>query len=148
MGKLIKKLVVCLALILIVGCASDGNEVPSQSSKEFNVGGQSFKIIPLYEEVLDYTNEAMENTALNTNGEYYRKVTQPFLESASNEEVSLAGGLDYATYFVPTNSVQTLDEQTVKLLKKQEEVNKAIEASLTKSGKVLEAKIKPFMLCR
>ncbi len=137
MGVLIKKLVECLALILIVGCASDGNEVPSQSSKEFNVGGQSFKVIPLYEEVLDYTNEAMENTELNTSGEYYRKVTQPFLESASHEEASLTGGLDYSTYFSPTTSVQTLNEQTVELLKKQEEVNKAIEASLTKSIKSL-----------
>lgn len=137
MGKLIKKLGVCIAFILIVGCSNDGNETPSQSSMEFNVGGQSFKIIPLYEEVLDYTNEAMENTELNTSGEYYSKVTQPFLESASNEKASLAGGLDYSTYFSPTTSVQTLDEQTVELLKKQEEVNKAIQASLTKSGKSL-----------
>lgn len=137
METFIKKLVIGFAFLFIVGCASDGNDIPSQSSKEFNVGGQSFKIIPLYEEVLDYTNEAMENTELNTSGEYYSKVTQPFLESASNEEASLAGGLDYSPYFSPTSSVQTLDEQTVKLLKKQEEVNKTIEASLTKSGKSL-----------
>ncbi|WLR59057.1 DUF2268 domain-containing protein [Guptibacillus hwajinpoensis] len=142
MGTLIKKLAICIALIVIVGCSNNGGETPSQSSMEFEVGGQSFKIIPLYEEVLDYTNEAMENTELNTSGEYYSKVTQPFLESASHEEASLTGGLDYSTYFSPTSSVQTLNEQTVELLKKQEEVNKAIKASLTKSGKSLEGENK------
>ncbi|MDO6654570.1 DUF2268 domain-containing protein [Anaerobacillus sp. 1_MG-2023] len=142
MGKFMKRLAICIALILIVGCSSERDETPSQSSMKVELGGQSFKIIPLYEEVLEYTNEAMENTELNTSGEYYSKVTQPFLESASHEGASLTGGLDYSTYFSPTTSVQTLNEQTGKLLKKQEEVNKAIKASLTKSGESLEAENK------
>jgi uncharacterized protein YjaZ len=133
-------------LTLIAGCSSEEEKIPSESTVEFEENGQSFKIVPLYEEFLDYTNEAKEDPSKNNKGEFYSRVIQPFLDSASEEEVSLSGGLDYSFYFYPTRKVQVLQENTIELLKHQDEINNAIKESLIKSANKLPGKNKTIFV--
>ena len=123
-----------VALVVITGCSSEEDKIPSQSTIEFEQNGQGFKVIPLYEEFLDYAIEAAEDSSKNNKGEFYSKVTQPFLNSASEENAILSGGLDYSQYFYPPGNAQALKENTNELLMQQNEINKLIKESLVKAA--------------
>ncbi|KMM38459.1 DUF2268 domain-containing protein [Guptibacillus hwajinpoensis] len=123
-----------VALVVITGCSNEEDKIPSQSTIEFEKNGQGFKVIPLYEEFLDYADEATEDSSKNNKGEFYSKVTQPFLNSASEENAILSGGLDYSQYFYPTGNAQALKENTNELLMQQNEINNIIKESLVKAA--------------
>ncbi|MGD6965703.1 DUF2268 domain-containing protein [Rossellomorea vietnamensis] len=122
-------------IIILVGCSNE-EAVPAQSKVNILKEGQAFNLVPLYEEVLDYANSVEGQSGL-TAGEYYTKVTQPFLDYASSENSSLKGGLDYSPYFYPTKKPEALAETARELLKQQEDINKAIEDALGKSANSL-----------
>jgi uncharacterized protein YjaZ len=147
MGQTFKLFILLLLLLLLVSCSNDDNEkIPSQTSVKFSENGQEFRVVPLYEEVLDYTSDAKENPELNNAGEFYSKVTDPFQDYASEENISLSGGLDYSYYFFPTKKVQVLEDNTIELLKQQEEINNIIKESLTKSAKKLSGEGKTIFI--
>ncbi|MGA9288211.1 MAG: DUF2268 domain-containing putative Zn-dependent protease [Anaerobacillus sp.] len=123
-----------VASVVVAGCSSEEDKIPSQSTIEFEKNGQGFKVIPLYEEFLDYANEAIEDSSKNNKGEFYSKVTQPFLNYTSEENAILSGGLDYSHYFYPTGNAQALKENTIDLLMQQNEINNIIKQSLVKAA--------------
>ncbi|MEI5906900.1 DUF2268 domain-containing putative Zn-dependent protease [Bacillus spongiae] len=151
MSKLFSIWILLISLLLLASCSKDSSQqpknekekIPSQSSVEFNHNEQTFHIIPLYEEILDYTSAAQEDSQLNTEGEYFTRVVQPFKEKAYEQEATIN---NYQSFFLPTKNVEKLKENTIKLLKQQEEINQLIKESLLKSAKQLTGKNKVIFI--
>jgi uncharacterized protein YjaZ len=142
----LKALAVLLLLLLIAACSNEEETLPSQTKLEFEENGQHFTIVPLYEEFLAYSRDAMEKPELNNKGELYTKVIQPFQQYMNEEDASLSGGLDYTPYFYPTRKAEALEEHTEKLLKRQDEINAIIQSSLEKSAEKLPGKDKTIVI--
>jgi len=129
-------------LILTVGCSQESGkestrskELPSQKTSEFSQGKQHFKVIPFYEEVLKYTevsNEISDQTGIQIHDD---KVMQPFREELAEGNLNL--NMDVSQYLTPTRYVQNLKEDSVELLKRQEEINRGIKQALSSSSKLL-----------
>ncbi|WRP07249.1 DUF2268 domain-containing putative Zn-dependent protease [Rossellomorea aquimaris] len=129
-------------LILIVGCSKESGkkstlseELPSQKTSEFSQGEQHFKVIPLYEEVIDYTEVIIKNSDQPENEIYDDKVIQPFRQQLTEGNLNLK--MDISQYLIPTRYAQDLNDYSVDLLNRQDEINNLIEKALSDSSKLL-----------
>jgi uncharacterized protein YjaZ len=128
-----------LPLFLLISCSETTikeqikeGKIPSQISSEFTHKGQTFHIIPLYEEVLAYTAKAIDNPPVNTKNHYFEEVLEPFQNKL--DENNADAGSYYFDYFFPTKDVKKLEENTADLLRKQQKINETVKASLIKSS--------------
>lgn len=137
MKKVFPLLKIVTILFLLVSCSnkSDNEELPSQVRVEFSNNEQNFRIIPLYEEVLNYTKEMKGAKSPDNKQVYIDSVIKPFQDIVSEEEIHMSNG--YFSYFSPTNQIEKLEENTIKLLKNQELINSLIKESLLKSSQSL-----------
>ncbi|WP_061809592.1 DUF2268 domain-containing protein [Rossellomorea vietnamensis] len=137
MKKVFPLLKIVTILFLLVSCSnkSDNEELPSQERVEFSNNEQNFRIIPLYEEVLNYTKEMKGAKSPDNKQVYIDSVIKPFQDIVSEEEIHMSNG--YFSYFSPTNQIEKLEENTIKLLKNQELINSLIKESLLKSSQEL-----------
>jgi uncharacterized protein YjaZ len=126
-------------LFLLISCSNKSNneeELPSQVSVEFSNHEQNFRILPLYEEVLNYT-KGMKNAELKENKQVYiDNVIKPFQEIASEKNINIGNG-GYFSHFSPSKQIEKLEENTIKLLKNQDLINSLIKESLLKSSQAL-----------
>ncbi|MBM7694744.1 uncharacterized protein YjaZ [Peribacillus deserti] len=129
-------------LILIAGCTYEVSkksqtlkELPAQKAAKFSQGKQNFKIIPLYEEVLEYTEAVSKKSDLSENDLYADKVIKPFREKITKNNLNIVN--DFSEYLAPTRDVQDLKDNSIQLLKRQDDINKAIKQSLLDSSKFL-----------
>ncbi|WP_194270750.1 DUF2268 domain-containing protein [Fictibacillus phosphorivorans] len=121
--------------LLLVSCSTKtvkSDKDSDQISYDFSQDNQTFQIIPLYEEVLDYTNFIKKSPSMNNKQEYNKKVVIPFQNKASKENVDIQSG--YFDYFSPTNDTKKLAEDTKKLLQQQKQINAIIKRALIKSS--------------
>jgi uncharacterized protein YjaZ len=139
------------SFLILVSCSndssqdkSDNDKIPSQTSITFSHNKQAFQIIPLYEEVLDYTNLVKENPSLNNKEEYFDKVVEPFQKIASEKNVDIKS--NYFSIFEPTTDVQKLEENTNNLLRHQDQINGFIKKSLISSAKLLSGDNKTIFI--
>lgn len=151
---IIRRLYFMLLIILIstlISCSKTTNledieegNIPSQTTTEFTHNGQTFYIIPLFEEVLNYTSTAKGDASLNTKALYYEGVLKPFQEKLDN--MNKDAGTYYFDYFFPTKEVEKLEKNTVELLGNQQLINESIKASLIKSTEHLSGSDKVIFL--
>ncbi|WP_416728575.1 DUF2268 domain-containing protein [Fictibacillus sp. JL2B1089] len=140
MEKAYQFILLLFVSLLLVSCStktvkSDKDSLPDQISYDFSQDNQTFQIIPLYEEVLDYTNFIKKSPSMNNKQEYNKKVVIPFQNKASKENVDIQS--DYFNYFSPTNNTKKLAEDTMKLLQQQKQINAIIKDALIKSSEQL-----------
>lgn len=132
--------IVVSSLFLLVSCSNKSNkneeELPSQATVEFSNNGQNLRIIPLYEEVLNYTMEMKETESAENKQVYIDNVVKPFQEIASEDDINIGNG--YFSHFSPTNQIEKLEENTIKLLKNQDLINSLMKESLLKSSRELD----------
>ncbi|WP_075618627.1 DUF2268 domain-containing protein [Paenisporosarcina indica] len=127
-----------LSIFLLASCSSkneeaksEKNHIPSQNEVSFSHNGQDFKIIPFYEEILDYTGYVKENPSESNPGAYVEKVLDPIKEKSA---------MDYLTLDYPFNSsteIDQLEDNTIKLLQNQDQINELIKEALIKSSELL-----------
>jgi uncharacterized protein YjaZ len=129
-----------IPICLLISCSNatiqeqiKEGKIPSQTTLKFTHDGQTFHIIPLYEEVLNYTGSAKDNPSLNTKEMYFEKVLEPFQDKV--DEHNADAGYYYFDYFFPTKDVAKLEENTVELLQNQKIINDYIKESLIESSK-------------
>jgi uncharacterized protein YjaZ len=141
--KTFNLLILVSILILLVSCSNKSTsksnseeELPSQATVEFSNNGQNLRIIPLYEEVLNYTKEMKETESTDNKQVYIDNVIKPFQEIASEKNINIGDG--YFSHFSPTNQIEKLEENTIKLLKNQDLINSLIKESLLKSSQELD----------
>jgi uncharacterized protein YjaZ len=151
LNRLFITLIFLSLFLLLVSCSNDraqdkkyNDRIPSQSSIKFTHNKQTFQIIPLYEEVLDYTTLVKGNPSLNNKKEYFDKVVEPFQQIASEKNVEIKS--NYFSYFAPTTDVQQLEENTIKLLQHQKQINQYIKESLISSAKLLSGSNKTIFI--
>ncbi|MCP3742382.1 DUF2268 domain-containing protein [Rossellomorea sp. BNER] len=142
MRQLLTPIIYILLLLLLASCShvsnqdqKDKDNVPSQKSIKFSHNEQTFQIIPLYEEVLNYTSLVKDNPSLNNKEKYFDEVLEPFQKKASMKNININN--DYFSLFLPTKNVQKLEENTIELLKQQDQINEFIKESLIQSSKKL-----------
>lgn len=142
MRRFLCPLILILSIFLLAGCSKEGNQdqsdhnqIPSQTSIEFSHKGHTFQIIPLYEQVLDYTKTAQSHPSINKETTYLKKVVEPFQKIASKKKVDI--GTRYFPYFSYDPNIQQLQKNTIKLLKHQKQINNLIKNALIKSAKNL-----------
>ncbi len=142
-----KLLLFNLAFLIIAGCSnatdSDNRDVPSQNSMEFSHNNQDFQIIPLYEELLEFTNSAIENPQ-ETQSAYYTKVTQPLQGYAAEQDINI--GSTYNNYLVPSHKLLELQNNIVALLNNQETINTSIKEALINSSQQLTGSEKTIFI--
>jgi len=105
--------------------------LPSQIEVSFSHNGQNFKIIPFYEEVLDYTDYVKNNPTQSNPSAYVEKVLEPLKEKSSMDYLNL----DYP--FLSSTEIDELEGNTIKLLQNQEQFNELIKEALIKSAELL-----------
>jgi uncharacterized protein YjaZ len=110
-------------------------DLPPQKTETFSAGGQSFTIIPFYEETLNYIEVVEENDLLNTLGTYRYTVKDPLLERMSEQKVLLK--MDIPPNVTITQRIEQLKEQTVQLIRDQDKTNAIIQKALKSSTEVL-----------
>jgi uncharacterized protein YjaZ len=142
MKRLLVPFIFISSFILLVGCSNESSEdrsendsFPSQTTIKFSNNEQTFQIIPLYEEVLDYTKLVKDEPSLNNKKEYFSRVVEPFQKMASEKNVDIKN--NYFFWFSPTTDVHTLEQNTIKLLQHQDQINEYIKDSLMSSAKLL-----------
>ncbi|WP_342601223.1 DUF2268 domain-containing putative Zn-dependent protease [Psychrobacillus sp. FSL H8-0483] len=123
--------------VLFASCSDDivqdkeeENNLPSQKEVSFSYEGKNFKIIPFYEEVLEYTDYVKKNPSESNPGAYVEKVLKPLKEKSS-----LDLPLEYP--FTASTEVEQFEKNTVQLLQKQEQINELIQEALIKSAEQL-----------
>jgi uncharacterized protein YjaZ len=131
-----------LISLLLISCTtktlqvkSNKNSLTEQTSFDFSHDHQTFQIIPLYEEVLDYTNLVEKTPSMNNKKEYNKKVVIPFQNKASKVKANIKSG--YFDFFTPTSDTKKLAVHTKKLLRQQKQINAIIEEALIKSAEQL-----------
>jgi uncharacterized lipoprotein YajG len=108
-------LILVSILFLLVCCSNKSTsksnneeELPSQATVEFSNNGQNIRIIPLYEEVLNYTKEMKETESTDNKQVYIDNVIKPFQEISSEKDINIGNG--YFSHFSPTNQIKKLKE--------------------------------------
>ncbi len=152
---MIRKLMVVTLLLLLVSCSDEATKkteenenegittsaeqtnnekdhIPSQQTIEFTHNGQTFKIIPLYEEVLEYANQVIENPSIDRKEVYTEKVIKAFQDIAEEHEVNI--GTSYFNFFSPNTTIERLKENSMYLLENQDETNNLIKEGLIASA--------------
>ena len=129
---------ILLSLLFLASCSSEPTEnkeekdtIPAQNEVSFSHNEQDFKIIPFYEEVLEYTNYVKNNPSQSNPSAYVEKVLEPLKEKSSMNYLNL----DYP--FLSSTEIDKLEDNTVKLLQNQEHINELIEEALIKSAEHL-----------
>jgi uncharacterized protein YjaZ len=144
-----KRTVFCMLILLIFlsACSEKKSSntihiegLPSQKTLEFSHSDQNFRIIPFYEETLEYIEFVEENSLLNTLGTYNHTVLDPLRNEIHKQKMILKR--DVPPDVTITNDVETLKEYTAKLIRHQDETNEVIKEALTKSSKILEGEDK------
>ncbi|MCA1065815.1 DUF2268 domain-containing putative Zn-dependent protease [Rossellomorea sp. AcN35-11] len=143
MRQLTYPAILVLIMSMVIGCSKDESSaksdkapsIPSQASLEFTHDEQTFQIIPLYEEILEYTGLVQDDPSQHTKVEYGGKVVVPFQQYAAEKNIDI--GNMYFPFFQPTENPQTLEENTVQLLEQQDRINTLIKESLIKSANYL-----------
>jgi uncharacterized protein YjaZ len=140
-----KRIVFCMLLLLIFlsACSEKKNshsihieDLPSQKTMEFSNGDQSFRIIPFYEETLDYIEFVEENSLLNTLGTFNHTVMDPLRKEIHKQKMILKR--EIPPNVTITNDVEKLKGYTAELIRHQDETNEIIKEALTKSSKIIE----------
>jgi uncharacterized protein YjaZ len=123
--------------VLLASCSNDKvqdkeeeNKLPSQKEVSFSYEGKNFKIIPFYEEVLEYTDYVKKNPSESNPGAYKEKVLEPLKEKST-----LNLHLEYP--FKASTEVEKFEKNTIQLLQKQEQINELIKEALIKSSEHL-----------
>lgn len=98
----------------------------------------------LYDEILDYTSEAKNLTSKEKEELYREKVTEPFQEIAEKHDINI--GTYYFGYFNGDTDIKELEKNTIKLLKKQDEVESLVKEAFMKSNEVLPGGDKSLFL--
>ncbi len=131
-----------LISLLLISCTtktlqvkSNKNSLTEQTSFDFSHDHQTFQIIPLYEEVLDYTNLVEKTPSMNNKKEYNKKVVIPFQNKASKVKANIKSG--YFDFFTPTSDTKKLADNTNKLLQNQKVINSYIKEAIIKSAEQL-----------
>ena len=106
------------------------NELPTQLEVSFSHQGKNFKIIPSYEEVLEYTNYVKKNPTESNPRAYIEKVLKPLQEKSSIE-------LPMEYPFTFSTEIEQLEQNTIQLLQNQEHINELIKTALIKSAELL-----------
>lgn len=134
--------IVILFSLLLASCSNDQAKdkdmedenklpkLPSQKEVSFSHEGKDFKIIPFYEEVLNYTDYVNNNTSQSNPGAYVEKVLEPLKEKSS-----LDLPLEYP--FTASTEVEQFEKNTIQLLQKQELINELIREALINSAEHL-----------
>lgn len=132
-----------LFFLILTSCSSTNEEgkvekepIPSQNVVSFTHNGQDFKIIPFYEEFLDYTDYVKQNPSQSNRSAYVEKVLEPIKEKSSMDYLTL----DYP--FLSSTEVNELEANTLKLLQNQEQINELIKEALIKSAELLPGRDK------
>jgi uncharacterized protein YjaZ len=151
MRNLFLPFILISSFLLLVSCSKENTEVqkvkevsPPQTPIEFTNNGQSSHIIPLYEEVLEYTTLVKNNPSKNTKTEYSKKVVEPFQKIAAERNIDINSG--YFSWFSPTTNPQQLEDNTLKLLEQQDQINDYIKESIISSAKLLSGTDKTFFV--
>ncbi|MGD6962463.1 hypothetical protein ACQCVB_09685 [Fictibacillus phosphorivorans] len=128
--------------LLLISCTtktlqvkSNKNSLTEQTSFDFSHDHQTFQIIPLYEEVLDYTNLVEKTPSMNNKKEYNKTVVIPFQNKASKVKANIKSS--YFNFFAPTSDSKKLADNTNKLLQNQKVINSYIKEALIKSAEQL-----------
>ncbi|REK76870.1 DUF2268 domain-containing protein [Paenibacillus paeoniae] len=145
MKRILVLLLMLSTFLLLMSCSSDseGNsetnhfpdKVPSQVYHQFTHNEQMFEIIPLYEEVLDYTARIKEDPSLDNWEEYYNHVVMSFYNMATERDSDLPSF--FYSFFSLTLLEQELEDNTIKLLKMQNKINEYIQESIISSAQLL-----------
>lgn len=127
---------------MLVGCTSDitkedsesihlNGDKASSSKIEFSYEGQSFQIISLFDNVLDYTNEVQKDTDANKEAVYRDTVIDDFMEITDNDQ------LGFSEYFSYSSRVDELKDNTTEMSENLDNINKTIKKALINSAKEL-----------
>src|SRR5699024_1105918 len=129
-----------LWMFMLVGCTSDitkkdseashlnGDKV-SSSKNEFSYEGQSFQIISLLDNVLDYTNEEQKATDASKGAVYRDSVVDDFMDITDNAQ------LGYSELFSYSSKVHELKDNTTEMLENLDNINRAIKKARRNSAK-------------
>jgi uncharacterized protein YjaZ len=131
-------------LLLISVLAACSEDVPEAKKFEVKHDGQTLTVIPLYDEILDYTAEAQNKTSKEKEELYREKVIIPFQEIAEEKDIDI--GSSYFGYFNGITDIRKLERNTIKLLKQQDEIQGLVEEAFVKSAKVLPGSDKALVL--
>lgn len=150
MRRLINFAVLLLFVIFISGCTDvkeenkkieeekqelvNDDNTPAENTYHFSYKGQEFKIIPFFNEVLEYTKAIRENPELDKKAIYTKHVLEPFIDKSSLKDITLGDPLS------PSWEAEQLEKNTKELLENQEQINKWIEEALLKSADLLPGK--------
>lgn len=118
--------------IVLASCSNRSDD--SSFSYQFISNEQSFEIVSLYNYVLQYTAQIKNDPTLDSKIEYEEKVFLPFYELAKKKNVVVDG---LQSFFVPTLIENVLEENTLLLLSKQDEINAMIEEAIMSSSNLL-----------
>jgi len=115
-------------------------KVEDQSTYEFTHNGQTFHVVSLLPEFLQYTTLAKEDTSLDRKDLYLENVLKPFGDYA--EQFGADPGTGYFNYFSGRTNVSKLKMNTQKLIEKQGEIFATVEEALITSANKLPGKEK------
>src|SRR5699024_7568602 len=135
--------IACLVwMFMLIGCTSDitkkdgesnhlNGDKASSSKIEFSYEGQTFQIISLFDNVLDYTNKVQKDKDANKEAVYRDSVVDDFMEVTDNDK------LGYSKFFSYSSRVDELKDNTTEMSENLDNINKTIKKALINSAKEL-----------
>jgi uncharacterized protein YjaZ len=131
-------------LLMISVLAACSEDVPEAEVFQVKHNGQTLTVIPVYDEILDYTAVAKNKTSKEKEELYREKVIKPFQEIAEEKDIDI--GSSYFGYFNGDTDIEKLEANTIELLKKQDEIQELVEDGFVKSAEVLPGGDKALVL--
>ncbi|WP_456272537.1 DUF2268 domain-containing putative Zn-dependent protease [Bacillus sp. AK031] len=110
---------------------SASTESPSQSAK-VTVKDQTFHILSLHDEVLDYASTVKDDSSAVKKEVYTEKVVQPLQEQIAELDVNIYA--DPYSFLSPNTNIQKLEENTKKLIQDQDRIQGLVEEAIEDSA--------------
>ncbi|WP_456272536.1 DUF2268 domain-containing protein [Bacillus sp. AK031] len=113
-------------------------------SSEVSVKDQTFNIISLNEEVLDYADTVLADSSLLKKEVYTEKVVLPFEKKLT--ELDAFVYYDYYSFLSPNTNIQKLKDSAEKLLEKDGQIQELIEEALADTVNHMEGMDKTIVV--
>ncbi|MGD6968257.1 DUF2268 domain-containing protein [Rossellomorea vietnamensis] len=108
-----------------VGTKSADRGAQKASPVEFSENGQTFRILSLYDEVLEYTETVLEDSSLVKKDIYTDKVVIPLEQKLSDVDADLY--TDYYTFLSPNTNIEKLQASAAEMKKQEGKINELVK---------------------
>lgn len=107
------------------GMKSADMDTGNASLIEFSENGQTFRILSLYDEILEYTETVLEDSSLVKKEVYTDKVVIPLEQKLSDVDADLY--TDYYTFLSPNTNIEKLQTSAAEMKEQQEKINELVK---------------------